>query len=225
MEQIDGLIEAFFKDPLNVDALHNFRKKVFPLSSFDVPNHQSIGRWIQSDLLIGKDKGVKSHVKFSLVEGIWLLIVKELRDGFNFPNDKIVKVKETSFRRPTLLDPFAIEYYLLLSILDDVKHFLIISNEGGSDIVNYEEYKEKILEGESMKSHIVFRLDELYRKVLSTTFEKSNSFDLFPHNIVYCDIILNICSQNSLHQKYQNKNKPNNNTKLGNAIVEPKLLY
>jgi hypothetical protein len=156
------LLSSHQFNPSYKKSIDSYNEKVFKMSDTEVSS-RIINSWESLGLLVGKQNKESKWRKFSLIEILWIEIIKELRK-LGFSSEKILNVKNSIFKinekyGKTITATFGV-YLLSINAHRDI--ILIIDNEGNSDMAMDFEYEMSQRVDEFPNTHIVISLNKVY---------------------------------------------------------------
>ena len=157
-------IKDFFNDKVNGAISETINEKVLS-NQYTESGARVINLWIKDELMDDERNESQRWHRFSLVEVMWINIIEELRDT-GYSKEKIKKVKDQlllSIDGVTSKYPY-FEFHLISSILYGRPFFILIDNDGNTNIVGLDNYIA-ILNGENVTCHTVLSLDGLFKKL------------------------------------------------------------
>lgn len=162
----DGCFQAFRKSPVYIKLLH---KKEFSIGATPNVSYRVMNHWEKLGLISSNRKNGIGWRKFSLCDLVWHLMILSLRE-FGFPNEKILKVKDSliDLKYPSGKPYPLFEYYLSIAIELRKPVFAIIYSDGYADIAEFEEIQFTQEAGRLKNSHIKIDVSSLLEKLFSS---------------------------------------------------------
>ena len=136
-------------------------------------SYRMINHWEREGLLVNARAEGKGWRKFSIIDQLWVAIIKELRD-FNFSIKQIRAVK--NYLRRTEDDTKEgwglLEFYLSRVLVLKMPVYLIVLENGEASPVLYEEYIKSMAFNSSFPNHIRININELLVKLFPGKVER-----------------------------------------------------
>lgn len=159
---IINLLSGLRIDPQYAKNLTRYNDKVYKVADTKV-SYRTINSWEGANLLLGgQNKGAKWR-KFSLIEVMWLQIIRELRE-LGFSTKKILVLKNSLFqirKEYGDLDTATFGVYLFsINAKRDV--LIVVDNEGVGDFAIDIEYELSQRTDTFPNTHIVLNLNKIY---------------------------------------------------------------
>jgi len=137
-------------------------EKAFSLSKDDF-SYRIINHWEKNDLLTNSRETGKGWRKYSIMDKVWLYIVKDMRNfGISLTMIQLVKKSITLKSKSRVIFPL-LEYYVSLA-LTGKPVFLIVFENGQASPVIEKEYQAN-REYSSVNNHLQINLNNLLQKV------------------------------------------------------------
>jgi DNA-binding transcriptional MerR regulator len=169
----DMRFPTFKQEPVYMELIH---KKEFSIGTNPDASYRVTNHWEKLGIIPSDRKDGQGWRKFSLYDLVWQMMVLSLRD-FGFPNDKILKVKDSllDLKYPNG-EPYPLfEYYLSMAIEFRKPIFAIIHSDGYADIAEFEEIQFTQEAGYLRENHI--RID--INKIIGKLFESKDLAPLY----------------------------------------------
>lgn len=134
-------------------------------------SYRIINHWEANGLIINNRKENKGWRRYSLVDVVWLHIIKELR-AFGFSLDQILKIrKNLAVSNSNSKSAFPLlEYYIALALVNEPVYLLVFSN-GSAHPLTENEYQMN-REFNTSTSHIQIQLNPIVQKMFPGKYMK-----------------------------------------------------
>lgn len=128
--------------------------------------YRLINHWEKHGLLTSERASDQSWRQYSIMDIIWIYIIADLR-SFGFPLEKIKKVKKSlewlNEKNKYSIFP-VLELYATQALLYKTPVFLLVYQDGNTDVVNHREYT-KANENHIVDDHIKININQILIKI------------------------------------------------------------
>jgi hypothetical protein len=144
-------------------------------------SYRVLSHWEKEGIISPKRKDGTGWRKFSIVELIWLHVIKELR-SFNFSISSILNTRESLFSsKPQRNTQLLFEYYLMLAYIR-IPVILVVFADGRGILATYDQYYWSREVGTLISNHIIIDINSIFSH-LFPNIKLSSQYD-------YKDILL-----------------------------------
>lgn len=171
------------KNPIYAKTLKSYAEKRYT-SSDTGQSYRTLNSWDSSGLLLTLPNTKSKWRKFSIVEIIWIHIVKELR-GFGFNKSKILKLKKTLFpdiNNKGISDTSIFAQYII-SVVAKRDVVLIVDAQGNGDFaIDFELLETERELADFPISYILISINKICADITGNeNYRKKNQFVYIPN--------------------------------------------
>ena len=218
-EHIDAEIEAYCTEKVYKNFRVSVNERRFSAGETDI-TYRMIGHWDESNLL---PEGLRENAgwrKFTLVERIWIQIIKHLRE-FGLSLDKIALARECIMEWNKKTDTYDMfEYYIFKSWKSTLDPYIIVIADGHADIATLPEIKS-LQNMIGCRDMLLISLAAIIEELGVSVEEKRNLFNL-PDD--YIAILSEIQSGNDGDLKIKVKSGKIKEIETTSSIENPDLM-
>jgi len=155
-------LQSHKDNPSYKKTLDSYNKRVFKVSDTKT-TYRTINSWDNAGILLGEVNQESKWRKFSLIEVIWIQIIKELRT-IGISTHKIKTLKDSIFKHnedfgDSITSRFGV-YLFSINAKRDV--MIIVNNIGEGDLALDIEYEMSQREDNFPNAHIVLNLNRIF---------------------------------------------------------------
>lgn len=175
-EHENGCVTSYCSNPRFKEVRQSVNERKYSVGETDM-TYRMINHWDQHNLLPESLRKNSGWRKFTLVELVWLKIIKHLRE-FGLPLNKIAQVKECILEwneKNNTYDSF--EYYIVESWKSTSDLYLMIANNGDAEIATLPEMKS-VANMIGQHDVLLISLTTVIEEVGQKTQEKQDLFNL-----------------------------------------------
>lgn len=161
-ERFVALLASHRENPTYKATLDKYNKKIFKVSDTKI-SYRTINSWENAGLLLsGQNKEAKWR-KFTIIEVLWLQIIRELRI-LGFSTKKILNLKNNLFQvhkqyGDQITDTFAVHLFSINAKRDVM---IVINIKGDGDFLIDFEYELSQRNVEFPNTHVVLSINKIY---------------------------------------------------------------
>lgn len=160
-ESIVLFLSSHKDNPEYKATLDRFNEKIFKVSDTGI-TYRTINSWENANLLLAGPNEEAKWRKFSIIEVLWLHIIKELRD-LGLSTSKILTLKDSLFKNngaygEGITSTFGV-YLLSIRAKRDV--MVVVANSGIGDFLLDFEYELALRNEDFPNTHIVINLNKI----------------------------------------------------------------
>lgn len=176
-KRIASLLASHKDNPNYKKTLDSYNNKVYKVSDTGI-TYRTISSWESANLLLAEPNKNEKWRKFSIIEVLWLQIIKELR-SIGFSKKKIHNLKNQLFRTReifgnSITDTFAVYLFSFNGERDVV---IIVDQDGNGDFAIDLEYEMSLRDDKFPNTHVVLNLNKIYADFSGDTkFRQRNQY-------------------------------------------------
>ncbi len=200
------------------DALHLPRYTVSNTNQ----SYRTINNWDENKILFENTERGNGWRKFSIVEIVWIEIIKELRKfGLSLSSIKILRDKNFIIKKDDSFDPILLAFYIARVMNgDDV--LLVADAEGNGSFCRIEDYINSQIIKPLPASYIMVSINKIYFRISKNQRYLKNNTHFMPMNSKELEMFGKIMEGNVSEIKIKPKDGKIGRISYKSSVIEPK---